>query len=392
MVFLCIIDGIIGSGKSSIMDILKGAGYKVEQQRVKDWSLLKPFYEDPKKYAYDLQVQIMESYNNIYNIYKDDYKPEFVFLESYALASYNSFGKMLEKDNILSQSEMHKLMKYINSFNPSLYIFLDVDVDVSMKRIAKRGRPGEENIKPEYQKHLKEAYMDFMRNLSCPIWKIDNNEDSMQSKVGENIIKYIGSKAKYAVAIHGNVASGKSSLGNHISRYGYNFVEEVITDDIIKLLGDKYEERNDAAYEIEKKFIEMHKQQMEKYEDKSFTCWEGCLSLLPVFAMEGNINGYISDDQYLELSRLYDEADLPKLEDFSCHIWLRPSTRELIRRKEERKRPGEESLTFGKLELFDTLYYAMLSNKKPIIIDNSKMSHRECTFAVLKAIRENIFK
>ncbi len=54
-------------------------GYKIEQQRVKDWTLLTPFYNDPKKYAVLLQEQILSTYSESWN--KHQNSQEIVFLE-----------------------------------------------------------------------------------------------------------------------------------------------------------------------------------------------------------------------------------------------------------------------------------------------------------------------
>ena len=42
---IVVVDGLIGSGKSTILKGLKDRGYKVENQRIGEWSLLKLFYK-----------------------------------------------------------------------------------------------------------------------------------------------------------------------------------------------------------------------------------------------------------------------------------------------------------------------------------------------------------
>jgi deoxyadenosine/deoxycytidine kinase len=72
MVFIVVVDGLIASGKSSVLRLLSSKyGYLVEQQRVSDWTLLKPFYENPKLYAEPLQYQILESYHKIWQNYQE---------------------------------------------------------------------------------------------------------------------------------------------------------------------------------------------------------------------------------------------------------------------------------------------------------------------------------
>lgn len=67
------IEGSIGSGKSTLCDLIKGkmGGIAtIEKQRVHEWTILGEFYSNSKDHAYSLQTQICDSYENQWREYK----------------------------------------------------------------------------------------------------------------------------------------------------------------------------------------------------------------------------------------------------------------------------------------------------------------------------------
>lgn len=179
MVFIVVVDGLISSGKSSILRELSNMGYLVEQQRVSDWTLLKPFYEEPVKYAVPLQYQILDSYKKIWDKHSTDDSNKIVFLEAFSLSSFEVFARMLSDDEIIGQKELEEIEQFAQNSSqmyPNLFLYLDCTPELCMERIKGRGRPGEENIKRTYMDRLDKYYNAFISKSSSqfPIVRVDN--------------------------------------------------------------------------------------------------------------------------------------------------------------------------------------------------------------------------
>eukprot|EP01080_Neovahlkampfia_damariscottae_P000130 gene130-4376_t len=194
MTFIVVIDGLIGSGKSSVLKLLNAKyGYVVEQQRVSDWTLLKPFYENPKKYAEDLQYQVLDSYHKIWSKYQDNSNKKIVLLEAFSLSSFEVFAKMLEDDGVISEEQSSKIENFAKEnqkkkLYPNIFFYLDCKPQECMERIKIRGRPGEENIKLQYMERLSLYYNNFIKKYDdeMNIIRLDNNV--------QNQVDYIASK------------------------------------------------------------------------------------------------------------------------------------------------------------------------------------------------------
>jgi deoxyguanosine kinase len=192
MVFIVVVDGLIASGKSSILRELGTTyGYEVEQQRVSEWTLLAPFYSDPKKYAVPLQFQILDSYKKIWEKVTTDTNPnKIIFLEAFSLSSFEVFARMLHDDKVIDDEDLEKIESHAQNNHtdqlyPDLFLYLDCQPEKCMERIATRGRPGEENIKRNYMDRLDTYYSNFITRCESrfPIMRVDNNTTNQAKSV-----------------------------------------------------------------------------------------------------------------------------------------------------------------------------------------------------------------
>ena len=215
MTFIVVIDGLIGSGKSSVLRLLNAKyGYVVEQQRVSDWTLLKPFYENPKEYAEPLQYQILDTYHQTWSKYQDNTNKKIgnepsnfllnffliVLLEAFSLSSFEVFAKMLEHDGLISEEKSVEIESFAREnqkkkLYPNIFFYLDCKPEECMKRIKIRGRPGEENIKIQYMKRLQLYYDNFLKKYEneMNIIRLDNNlqdqADFIASKINDMCVQ-----------------------------------------------------------------------------------------------------------------------------------------------------------------------------------------------------------
>jgi deoxyadenosine/deoxycytidine kinase len=379
MVLFIIVDGIIGSGKSTILKELEKRGHTIEMQPVEKWTLLEPYYKNAEKYAMPLQIQIIKSYNDIIAKYKNDRSKKIVFLESCSFASMATFGIMLKDFGVLTQKEITELKQTIEFFAMSLYIYIDVSPQTALKRIKMRDRKGESAITEEYLEALMEKYKLFLKKYDDSIvtFTIDNNKDNCVDIITEAIFKRITDtpQNKYDIAIEGNIGSGKTTLGKLLSNE-FHFVEQVLTDEILGLLQTKHEKEN--PYKLQEAFIKMYNAEGKKASEKNVVCWEGVLSVVPVFTKLDCDNGVITQNQMEILELLYQQLKLPSVLDFKLVVLLQPSIEVIMERIKKRGRVCEKSIDIDRINKIKTQYKNLAKmHSNFIIIDNSKMTNDE---------------
>ena len=59
--FIVSIDGLIGSGKSTLISGLAMAGFNVFPEPVSEWKLLEKYYENPKLYGFAFEMEVLLS-------------------------------------------------------------------------------------------------------------------------------------------------------------------------------------------------------------------------------------------------------------------------------------------------------------------------------------------
>ncbi|AGE56325.1 kinase protein [Paramecium bursaria Chlorella virus NE-JV-1] len=181
------IEGLIGSGKSTVLRELQKRGYNVRLEPVDRWTFLDNFYKNPKKYALPLQVQILLSFAEF-----DIKENEVTIVERSPQVSRSVFAKMLAHKKDLTDEQMSvytELFDHVNPWKPDVFINLDCPVDVCMSRIEHRGDTFD--ITREYMTDLQKYYEIFMRYTDNV--RVDSNR-SVEDVV-DDIVKIIDSCA-----------------------------------------------------------------------------------------------------------------------------------------------------------------------------------------------------
>ncbi len=406
-----VVDGLIGSGKTSLLDELEKLGYTVERQPIEKWTLLAPFYENPAKFAMALQIQVLASYLEIIRKHKypftEDGNDKIVFLESYALASVNTFGKLLRDDNLISSSEFTELNKMIHDVRSDTliiqqYFFVKTSIDKCMERIAKRGRPGE-TVSREYQKKLKSKYHDFMDHHEqwAKVRYVCNETDGNVAQLARHIVeRYIKKNKKLMrVAICGNIGSGKSTFLEEVAKFHNKHpVRQLITPNIAKFLKLKYEggvgtnvgEKKEITFRLQLEFVRMYAQEMVMSDPTLDSYWEGVLSLIAVFSRIAYTDDFIDFDHWTKIMDEYERYGLPKLDDFDLVVYLKPSFNEIQRRIGERGREGEEGISLSYLKKIHERYVCLFELfKGPYLeIDNTGLSHWDVQKLIAEKLKD----
>lgn len=198
MIIICA--GVIGSGKSSLTEILhKELGTKAFYEPVKDNPVLPLFYKGNKMvengtwkhnpYAFLLQIyflnnrfhmikEAMKDNNNILDrsIYEDKIFMKMNVDEGHATKEeWDIYRKLL--DNMMEEYPHFSLAKKA----PDLLVYIDVNYDTMLKRIKMRGRKFEQIDQDpslsQYYKSLLKYYADWKKTYNySPMLTINGNK------------------------------------------------------------------------------------------------------------------------------------------------------------------------------------------------------------------------
>jgi len=173
-----VVDGIIGAGKTffinALIHTLKEGGINATfiTEPVDIWEKngrLKDFYENPSRRAYQFQTRVL--LDRIKGIKKGVSENNCdVYILERSIYTDLVFMKNLFDDNIVDTSEYEDYLELWEEWEkhmpitPSLFIYLEVDIDIAMKRIKKRKRNGEGTISKKYLEGLKKSYEFFIGN------------------------------------------------------------------------------------------------------------------------------------------------------------------------------------------------------------------------------------
>jgi deoxyadenosine/deoxycytidine kinase len=191
------IEGNIGAGKSTLMNILKekfsNAVYFIDEP-VDEWTqmigsdgknLLETFYENMTRWSYSFQnIAYITRMNRLLSAIDSDKKV--IIMDRSLDGDKNTFTKMLEEDGHINKLEMAAYNKWVDLFNTRFgnniltkHIYLSCDPSIAHSRINKRSRNGEGGIPLEYLTRLHNCHEEWL-NQKTNILKIDVNQDFIQ--------------------------------------------------------------------------------------------------------------------------------------------------------------------------------------------------------------------
>jgi deoxyadenosine/deoxycytidine kinase len=160
--------GNIGSGKSSLTKMAAAKmGWLPYFESVQNNPYLKDFYQDMKRWSFQLQVyflshrfkthkEIIESKKSVIqdrSIYED--------VEIFAKNLY-LMGRMEKRDYNNYVNLFAEMTYYLRP--PDLVIYLKADVKTLLKQIRLRGREFEKSIEPKYLARLNRSYNQWIKN------------------------------------------------------------------------------------------------------------------------------------------------------------------------------------------------------------------------------------
>ena len=162
---ICVL-GCIGAGKTTISKALQSVIKNAEGEcfglfePVESNPVLSKFYEDPKRYAFVMQVYMLNRRLEQQHLAQDLAKSQISTVQDSSIFGDSCFVEMLRKDGIMDDIDVQTYSElFVNMTDrvmyPSLVVYLDCDPDVAKQRIIKRGRECEKDISLSYLTELK---------------------------------------------------------------------------------------------------------------------------------------------------------------------------------------------------------------------------------------------
>jgi len=195
------IAGNIGSGKTTLTSLLaKQMGWKALFESVDDNPYLDSFYEDMKRWSFNLQVYFLNSrFRQVVDIRKSNktiIQDRTIYEDAYIFApNLHTMNLMTSRDfdNYLSLFEL--MSSFIQP--PDLLIYLRASVPTLVNQIQKRGRDYEESIRIDYLKKLNERYEEWINSYTIGkllIVDVDNTDFTENPEDLGNVIEKINAE------------------------------------------------------------------------------------------------------------------------------------------------------------------------------------------------------
>ncbi len=172
------IEGNIGAGKTTLATLLsKHYNARLVLESFADNPFLPKFYENPKQYAFPLELFFMaERYKQLQelliqkNIFQQITVSDYLFTKSLLFAKVT-----LSEDEYKLYQRIFEIVQQ-NLIMPQLLIYLHAPVRKLQQNIKKRQREYEQNIPDDYLLNVQEAYLQYIRLLHIPVLLVDASE------------------------------------------------------------------------------------------------------------------------------------------------------------------------------------------------------------------------
>lgn len=153
-----VIDGNIGSGKSTQVKLLANEGFSVLTEQIADWPL-DDYYRDPPRYALALQLAILKSFQ-VPNVDVYERSPE---------SSNEVFWKMLKDNGTVSKEDDEKYREAYkkDGWSPDVHIYINTPPEMCYERLKTRTQTGDSAITLDYLKKIDKYYKRYTMFRPC---------------------------------------------------------------------------------------------------------------------------------------------------------------------------------------------------------------------------------
>lgn len=165
-----VIDGNIGSGKTTQLNLLEKKGWLVKREPIDEWPL-DLFYKDKSRWALVLQLKILQTLRPI-----KTRQP--VVYERCLLSTRHVFWEYLVHHGLVTPEEhdVYCTQYQKDAWFPDVYIFLSKSPELAYEHVQKRHQVGDSAVTLEYLRDLDVLYKQMIRNVPCRVHIIDAHQ------------------------------------------------------------------------------------------------------------------------------------------------------------------------------------------------------------------------
>jgi deoxyadenosine/deoxycytidine kinase len=164
-----VIDGNIGSGKTTQLNLLEKKGRIVRREPIDDWPL-EEFYKDPQRWAFYFHMKILQTLRPLKTM-------RTVVYERSLLSSRWVFWEVLRRQGQVTEQEHGTYVHFYDQhvWFPDVYIFLSKSVDLAWEHIQQRHQAGDSGVTQEYWRELDKEYQVLVKNVPCKVYVLNAN-------------------------------------------------------------------------------------------------------------------------------------------------------------------------------------------------------------------------
>jgi deoxyadenosine/deoxycytidine kinase len=187
-----VIDGNIGSGKTTQLDMFDRAGFSVFREPIDSWPL-DIFYSDISRWALMFQLRVFQT---LPVISWDRQTRKIEFYERCHWSALEVFWRYMVQKKQVTEWEDKVLRDAVRHMKcePDLYIFLNNEPKSCHQAIQNRGQAGDTQIPLDYIKELDVLYKSMYYRIRCQKYTI-NVYGKTPKEVNQEIINIVSSKA-----------------------------------------------------------------------------------------------------------------------------------------------------------------------------------------------------
>ena len=172
-----VLDGNIGSGKTTQINLLESVGYKVKREPIEEWPL-DLFYSDMERWGLTFQLVVIHTLRTT--------ETNTIFERS-PLSAKEIFWSSLKKTPL--EARVFEWAYEKDAWYPDVYILLDKDPELCYEHIQTRGQEGDSGVSMEYLTSLNARYQTMFEGVTCPKYRIDASQS--KENIHENILRIV---------------------------------------------------------------------------------------------------------------------------------------------------------------------------------------------------------